>query len=234
VSLLTACQAVAEETGLLSSPATVVGNTDPGVVQLFALMKRAATELMDARDWQRFRREHTITTVSGTDSYALPSDWSRYLSQTAWDATNYWPMRGSIDPQQWQALKRGIVVLTIRKRYRVMGNLVYIIPTPTVSNESLIIEYMRNTPWTDSTGATYRTAPTADTDLSVLAENLIVLDTKWRLKHAKGLDYTEDKAEAEGAVSLAYAQDVPAMIVNDGLPSNFTPPFYPVVPQVIQ
>lgn len=232
MSLLTACQAVAEETGLLSSPSTVISNTNPSVVQLFALMKRSATELMDSRDWQRFRREQTITTAAGTESYALPSDWSRYLSQTAWDATNYWPMRGSIDPEQWQALKRGLVVLTIRKRYRVMGNLVYIIPTPTAI-ETLIIEYMRNTPWTDSTGVTFRTVPTVDTDLSVLPENIIVLDTKWRLKHAKGLDYSEDYDQAQDAISLAYAQDVPAMVVNDGVPSNFTPPFFPVVPQVI-
>lgn len=231
MSLLTACQAVAEETGLLSSPSTVISNTNPSVVQLFALMKRSATELMDSRDWQRFRREQTITTAAGTESYALPSDWSRYLSQTAWDATNYWPMRGSIDPEQWQALKRGLVVLTIRKRYRVMGNLVYIIPTPTAI-ETLIIEYMRNTPWTDSTGVTFRTVPTVDTDLSVLPENIIVLDTKWRLKHAKGLDYSEDYDQAQDAISLAYAQDVPAMVVNDGVPSNFTPPFFPVVPQV--
>lgn len=216
----------------MSSPATVVGNTNLGVVQLFALMKRSATELLRQKDWQRLRREHTITTVASTDSYALPSDWSRYLSETAWDATNYWPMRGSIDPAYWQALKRGIVVLTIRKRYRVMANLVYIIPTPSAV-ETLILEYMRNTPWTDSVGTTFRTAPSADTDLSVLPESVVVQDTIWRLKKAKGLDFEDDKQESENATALAYAQDVPAMVVNDGMPSNFTPPFFPVVPQVI-
>lgn len=233
MSLLTACQAVAEETGLLSSPATVVGNTDPAVVQLYALVKRACAEIARAQDWEKMVREQTITTVNGTESYALPSDWARYTSETAWDATNYWPMRGSLDPQYWNALKRGIVVMTIRRRFRIKAGLVYIIPTPTVSGDSLILEYQRNTPWTDSAGTTYRVTPTADTDLTVMPQHLVELDAKWRLKHAKGLDYSEDQDQAQNAISLAKAQDVPAMIVNDGYPSNFTPPFFPVVPQTI-
>lgn len=232
MSLLTACQAVAQETGLLLSPATVISNTDLGVVQLFALMKRSATEIAKGRDWQALVREHTITTVAGTATYALPSDWSRYTSETAWDATNYWPMRGSMDPQTWQALKRGIVTPVIRKQYRVMGNLVNIFPTPTAV-ETLIIEYLRNTPWTDATGVTYRTAPTVDTDLSVLPQNIIELDTKWRLKHAKGLDYSEDKQQADDAIELAFAQDVPAMIINDGLQTGVPPYFWPNVPQLV-
>lgn len=233
MSLLTLAQAVAQETGLLNSPSGVVASTDPGVVQLFALIKRSATEMMMAKDWQRLVRTQTITTVDGTSEYALPSDWDRYISETAWDVTNYWPMRGSLDPQYWESLKRGLVVLTIRRRYRVMGNQISIIPTPTADNETLILEYIRNTPWTSADGATFRTAPTADTDLSVFPQHVVELDVKWRLKHAKGLDYSEDKIEAENAISQAFAQDKPAMIVNYGYPSNFTPPFYPVVPSVI-
>lgn len=233
MSLLSLAVAVADETGLMSTPATVVGNTNPGVVQLFALIKRSAAEIADSRDWQRMVKTQTITTVNGTAEYALPTDWSRYISETAWDVTNYWPMRGSLDPQYWEALKRGLVVLTIRRRYRVFANKIHIIPTPTVDNDSLILEYISNTPWTSSDGATWRTAPNADTDLSVIPQHLVELDTKWRLKHAKGLDFSQDKQEAQDAIALAFSQDKPAMIVNYGYPSNFTPPFYPVVPQVI-
>lgn len=233
MSLLTACQQVAQETGLLSSPSGVVASTDPGVVQLFALMKRAAVEISDARNWQRLIREHTITTANGTETYALPSDWSRYISKTAWDATNYWEMRGSLSPQMWQAYKRGIVTLvSAHKNYRVRGNLVYIMPTPTAI-ESLVIEYIRDTPWTDSTGATFRTAPTADTDLFVLPQSILELDTIWRLKRAKGLEYSADYDEAQRAIDLAYAQDVPAQVVNMGRMTNQTPPFYPNLPQSI-
>lgn len=233
MSLLTAAEQVARETGILSTPATVIGNTDTAVVQLLALFKRSALEIALSRDWQKLIREHTITTTASDADYALPSDWARYVSETAWDATNYWPMRGSLDPQYWQALKRGIVTLSIRKRFCLFGNMVNIVPTPTVSSETLIIEYLRNTPWTDSAGTTWRTAPTADTDLFALPQHLLELDTVWRLRKAKGLDYGDDFQIAQDAISLAFAQDSPAMIVNYGIPSEATPPFYPVVPQQV-
>ena len=166
MSLLTACQAAVNETGIGTAPATIIGNTDPAAVQLLTLAKRTALSLMGFQ-WQAMIREQTITTVASTETYALPSDWDRYISETAWDATSYWQMRGQLTPQMWQAYKRGIVTLvTARKMFRLRGNLVYIIPTPT-SVESLILEYVRNTPWTDSAGVTYRTAPTADTDIPV-------------------------------------------------------------------
>jgi hypothetical protein len=232
VSLLTACQAVVKETGIGTAPSTIISNTDPSAVQLNALAERSAKSLM-GYNWQAMIREQTITTVASTETYSLPSDWDRYISETAWDATSYWQMRGQLTAQMWQAYKRGIVTLvTAQKMFRLRGNLIYIIPTPTAV-ESLIIEYLRNTPWTDSTGVTYRVAATADTDKTVFSENLLVLDMKWRYKAAKGLPYDEEKAEAEDEINLAVAQDTPAPIVNYGKSTGGNPPFYPNVPQTI-
>lgn len=232
MSLLTSCQSVVKETGIGSSPATIISNTDPTAVQLNAIAERSAQYLM-RWNWQALIREHTITTAASTETYALPSDWARYISETAWDATNYWQMRGQLTPQLWQAYKRGIVTLvSARKMFRLRGNLVYIIPTPTAVN-SLIIEYLRNTPWTDSTGATYRVAATVDTDKTVFPEHLLILDMKWRWKHAKGLDYSEDRDESDREIERAFAQDVPAPVIDFGRGYNVSPPFFPNVPQVI-
>jgi hypothetical protein len=130
VSLLTACQAAVNETGIGSAPATIIANSDPAAVQLLALAKRAAIAIT-GYNWQAMIREQTITTVASTETYALPTDWDRYISETMWDASNYWQMKGQLTPQMWQAYKRGIVTLvTARKMFRVRGNLVYIIPTP--------------------------------------------------------------------------------------------------------
>jgi hypothetical protein len=232
VSLLTACQAVVKETGIGDSPATIISNTDPAAVQLNALAERCAKRIAKM-NWQRMIREQTITTVASTEEYALPSDWARYIGETAWDSTSYWQMRGAITPQAWQALKRGIVTLvTARKQFRLRGNKVLVIPTPSAV-ETLIIEYVRNTPWVAVDGTTYRAAATVDTDTTVFPENLLELDLKWRYKHAKGLDYTEDFNEAEREISLAFAQDSPAMTVNYGRSAYDTPPFFPNVPQSI-
>lgn len=230
MSLLSACQAVIREVGLGTAPATIISNTDATAIQLNALAE-AAVRRLSKLNWEKLVREHTITTVNGTEGYALPSDWARYASSTAWDATNYWPMRGSLDPETWNALKRGIVATSVRRRFRLSGGQVLIFPTPTAV-ATLVIEYARNTPWTDSTGVTYRVTASVDTDITVFPEHLLILDLKWRFKHAKGLDYTEDFNEAEREISLALAQDTPAPIIDYGRGSSFSP-FTANIPQVI-
>jgi hypothetical protein len=234
VSLLTAAQAVMAESGLGPLPSTVIGNTDPGVVQLFYLLRRSSREIATRHNWQKLLRDQTITTVASQEGYALPSDWSRYVVNTAWDATNYWPTRGSLDPQLWNALKRGIVTAPqTRREFRLKGNSVLIYPTPDTNGDSLILEYARNTPWTDVTGVTYVAIPTADTDLFLLLESVLVLDTIWRLKRAKGFPYEDDRRDAENAVAVAYADDTPSYTLNDGITLNPTPQFLANVPQMI-
>lgn len=226
MSLLTACQAVVKETGLGSSPSTIISNTDPTAVQLNALAERSAKKLAKM-NWQRMIREQTITTSISLEQYSLPSDWARYISDTAWDTTNYWPMRGSIDPAMWQALKRGLVSESIRKRFRLFGNMVKIYPTPTAA-DVLIFEYLRNTPWVASDGTTYKTAATNDADTTVFPEHLLELDLKWRWQEAKGADYTEAFNEAEREIAKAFAQDTPAYALNFG--TTVRSPFVPNIP----
>lgn len=233
MSLLTACQSAVEETGLGNTPATIISNTDPAAVQLLALAKRAGKKLMQ-KDWQRFLRDHTITTISGTAAYALPTDWKRYIGDTAWDSTNYWPMRGSVTPQTWQTLKYALVTAPqTRKSFRVAQNFVAIFPTPTVSGDILIIPYMRNTPWTDSTLATYRVSPTADTDLPLFPDHLLELEIIWRLKEAKGQPYEEAFNECEREIDIALAQDVPQPILDFSAQNYGVPPFELNVPPSI-
>jgi hypothetical protein len=230
VSLLTACQAVVKETGIGTYPATIISNTDNTAVQLNAIAERAAKILM-RRNWQKALREHTITTANGTAAYTLPTDWDRYLSQTAWDATAYWPMRGSIGAPLYQAEKRGLVTaVNVRKDFRVWQGGVTIFPTPTTVN-TLIIEYIRNTPWTDSTGVTYRVTATADADITVFPERLLELEILWRWRRAKGLAYDEEKQEAMQQADLAYAQDTPSPILNFGVSCDRTPTFTANLPQ---
>ncbi len=231
MSLLTACQAVIKETGIGSAPATIISNADLTAVQLNYLAERAVKKLAK-KNWEKLLREHTITTAASTEGYALPTDWARYVSQTAWDATNYWPMYGSIDPAMWQGLKRGIVASSIRRRFRIRGGQVLITPTPTTV-DTLIIEYARNTPWTDSTGVTYKTAATADADITVFPEHLLELEIKWRFLRAKSLSYDEEFEEAKSEIALAFAQDAPAPTLNFGQRTESTPTFLANIPQEI-
>lgn len=230
MSLLAFCQNVVNETGIGDAPATIISNTDKLAVQLLALAKKEV-RVLAKRNWQALVAEHTITTANGTDNYAVPTDYDRYVSDTFWDATNYWPMRGSIDPAQWNLLKRGIVAPTIRKRFRVKAGKVYIFPTPTAV-ETLIGEYITSKPCASS-GGTAQTTFTADTDTTLLPEFLVELGMKWRILKAKGFDYAEEMDEYQRQVDLGFAQDKPAGYLNDGLRTDTTPTFWANIPQTI-
>jgi hypothetical protein len=233
VSLLTACQAAVRESSIGTAPSSIIGSTDPAAVTLNALAERAV-KVLSKRNWEKLLREHTITTVASTEGYSLPSDWARYVSTTAWDATNYWPMRGGISAAEWQSLKRGLVAnANVRKEFRLRGGQVLIMPTPS-SVCTLIIEYARSTPWTDSTGVTYRAAATADTDITVFPEHLLELDLIWRWKRAKGVDYSEEKLEAEREADLAFAQDQPSPVLDfSTCTTDATPSFVANIPATI-
>lgn len=234
MSLLSVCQAVVDETGVGSTPSTIVGNTDPLAVQLLALAKREINMSSRVANWQVLTLDHTITTVNGTESYALPTDWSRYMCNTFWDATNYWPMRGSIDPQMWTALKRGIVTgIQTRRDFRVKGGLVYIYPTPTANGNSLIGEYSSTNLVVASDGTTLKSTFTVDTDVSRVGEVLLWTGLKWRVLKAKGLDYSEEKAEYDQQLALKIAQDTPGRTLNYGPIRSRFPMIYPNLPQQV-
>ena len=233
MSLLTLCQEIVDETGIGSTPSTIISNTDPLAVQLLATAKGEVVRLSRRHTWQAITAEHTITTVNGTDNYALPADWSRYICNTFWDTTNFWPMRGSIDPQMWTALKRGIVTgIQTRRDFRVKAGKVYIYPTPTVDGNTLIGEYVTNKPFSSSTGTAQSTF-SADSDTTLIPENLVKLGVKWRIKYAKGLDYSEDKDEYERQFLIYAAEDTPGRTLNYGPIRSRFPMIYPNLPQQI-
>ena len=69
MSLLTACQAAVNVTGLGTAPSTIIGNTNPLAIQLNYLAERVAKSLR-VKPWQAMIREHTITTAAGTERFS--------------------------------------------------------------------------------------------------------------------------------------------------------------------
>ena len=235
MSLLTLCQQVVDENGLGARPSVVAGSNDSLPRQLFALAKREVEQLHRKFLWQRLTDVHTITTVNGQEGYSLPANFQRYVTTTFWDQSNYWQMRGSITPQLWQALERGIVTTSIRKRFRVRGGEVLIFPTPTLDGETLVAEFQINTPVLAVDGTTYQLNYQADTDTSLIPEDIVGLGVTWRIRQKKGLPYQEEFNEYERQLATAMAQDVPADVIDfTGRWPNRTPDFLANVPENIQ
>jgi hypothetical protein len=70
----------------------------------------------------------------------------------------------------------------------------------------------------------------ADDDTAIIDETLVRMGLKWRIKHAKGLEFSADLAEYEGVVAREYASAMAAPSVpvgfsriSDELPIGYVP-----------
>jgi hypothetical protein len=212
MTLLTLLQTVADELGL-TRPAAVASSTDPQVRQLLALMNRVGEELMTEFPWQRLIREYTFSTVASQETYPLASDHDRLINQTEWDRTNHWPLSGPTSPQGWQVLKSGIVSTGPRSRFRIKNNLIYVDPIPSDARE-VAFEYISNKWVLASDGITYKMAFSADDDVALFKDRLLILGTKLMFFEIKGLDTTTLIRDFMRALSKAQGQDAGAPVLS--------------------
>lgn len=213
MTLLSVCQAVAKDAGF-DSPVSVVGNQDATAQMLLALCNKSGKALA-RKTWQVLQKEHTFTTVASQASYALPTDYGYFLTDTAWSRTNYWTLRGSLSPMEWQRFKSGIQTTTPRSRFRIKAGAFYIDPTPSTA-ESMVIEYL-STFWVAPTATPTvgtKAAFSSDDDVSLIDEYLLELDVTWRFLDRKGLAYDEAKNEAVRMIEQFAASDTPSSKVN--------------------
>jgi hypothetical protein len=226
MSLLSICQDVCKDAGF-AVPSQIIGNTDETALQLLALINKSG-KLLARKPWQVLSDEHTFSTVIGTPDYARPANFGFYENDTAWDRNNYWKMRGSLSPQEWQRYKSGIQSTMPRQRFRIKKNRIYIDPTPTAA-VALVLEYFINT-WVTDGSSNYFTSFSADTQTSLIDETILQLDLFWRFLHRKGLAYAEAKKEAEDQIDLAMAHDVPLQPISLASKSHGPWPPLPTVP----
>ena len=220
LTLLQLCENVADQVGV-ARPAAIVGSTDRTAKRMLGLLTLECKLLTERHAWSALNREATITTTNGTASYPVESDFDRIIDHTVWDATNYWEMRGSLTPAQWQRAKRSIAAQpTNRRRFRVKWDTVskarevFIDPTPTATGDSLVYEYVSINYCQATGGGALKSAWSVDTDVPLLRDTLVLLGLVWRYRNAVGLPYAEEKNEYEHAVASAIDADMPAQVVD--------------------
>jgi hypothetical protein len=223
-NLLVIVQTACDELGI-PRPSAVAGSTNADSQQLLALVNRTGKDLQgregSAGGWPQLRGEYTFATVASTADYAFPSDLQYFINTTPWDRDQKWPLRGPVTPQTWQVLKSGTIGSSgPRTRFRLMGNRIYLDPTPASAND-LVFEYYKSTWCTDSTGVTYKELFSNDGDLPILPDELFILGLKWRYLKAKNLDYDEDYNVYEEYISRELGRATMAPILSlDGSESG--------------
>lgn len=245
-TILELVQDITKEFNSIATPTSLITNSNNTVKQFKTILEKEAKRLSRFCDWPRLRKEFPITLVDSEADYALPDDFDRFLDGTAWDRSNNWRLIGSLNPNEWQIERSGIVSSGVRKRFTVKGSAdkkIFLSPTPGASDagDTLVFEYMscnwlRPKTWVTGTsyaagtyisydgniysttagGTAGSTAPThtsgsssdggvtwtyygdcydkilADTDVSLLDEDLLSMGVIWRFMRQNGLPNYQD------------------------------------------
>ena len=209
MSLLTMCQAVADEIGL-SKPISIISNTDATAVRIYRQAVRTGV-ILARKNWQELIKTHSFSTSASEPQYALPSDYRSMIPETIWNQTTDKPIF-LISPQIW-SYEKSAVTSSFDDRVRLLGNdggpsigrLFTIHPTP-AAVETIYYQYYSKNWLTDSGGTTEKSAFSADADVVVFDEEVFVMGIIWRVLKAMGQPYGEEKAEFDRELEIAFAQ----------------------------
>jgi hypothetical protein len=125
----------------------------------------------------------------GLSAYPFPTDVDHLIPSTFWDRGQRWQIEGPLSPQDWQALKQGIIASGPRRRYRVMDGQFFLDPVPYDTNSIEYEYYSYN--WAQSVTGTTQSGFLADTDIYLLDDDIMILGVIWRFRMAKGLEYSQ-------------------------------------------
>jgi hypothetical protein len=209
MSLLLIVQDACAELGLVQ-PASVVGSADLQVQLLLRLAGKEGKELARRFDWQRLKTEFNFTcaTDSPTQIANLDntiSDFGRYINHSMFNRTTQCRVVGPLSDVEWQAKQASQLNATINNSFRIRGNALLFYPTPS-SEDDIYFEYV-STNWAISADNVRQSAWVADTDISLIDEEVVTLGVLWRFLKAKGLDYSEEFASYERALEQIWGPD---------------------------
>ena len=208
MSLLSVIQYVCGRTNV-PVPATVLGTTDPQVLQMLRLLEEEGADLCPRHPWQGITNEATWSSTAAEDQGAIttlaPNGFDYIKNYSFWDRTARLPILGPLNDVEWQARKaRGLT--GPRYSYRIRGGHILINPTPMAAH-TWVFEYASKNWILAADGTTYKQYFTLDTDTILLPEELVLMGLRWRWKKEKGLDYAEDFSTYEFQVKNAMGRD---------------------------
>jgi hypothetical protein len=205
---------LASTAGLTAQKFIVTGEGMPG--------SQRVTEIIDGTS-VRVEIESSATAVGTSlqfvrDTYAVPTDFDHYQSDTWWDRTNFWRLIGPISPQIDQWDRSGIVTTGPRRRWRQIGrgNEVFRLwPAPSTQDApaTLVFEYISNG-WVLTQAGVYQNSFTADTDEFALNPQMMIMGVKWRWLQANGFQYEAMQAEYTDFVNRELARDGGASVLS--------------------
>jgi hypothetical protein len=208
MTLLSIANDVASETQG-ARPVSIAGSTEPDAQLILRLINKVGIRLMETYAWSELRKEQSFTSVAGADqTNAIPSDFDRFIPETFWNRSSSLLMTGPISPTEWNSLQT-YDFNTNNPKFIYRGGAVSVTPV-LGAGETLAFEYVSKNWCTDAAGTTFKTKFTADTDLSLLDEDLITSITVFEWLKANSQPYGEAMQDAKDNLDRLTRNDSPS------------------------
>ena len=181
MTLLTICQDAAKLIGI-TAPDAVTSSTDTSTIQLSAVANQEGRAQVQKYRWEVLIKEGSHTTIAAESQgamTAIATDFGRFSNNTLWNRTTNRRYFGPITDSEWQRIL-AVVSGGITNYFRIRGGKLLMHPTPTVG-QSVKFEYVSKN-WVDTAGGAAANADkfTADSQTTVLEEELVILGVVWR------------------------------------------------------
>lgn len=206
MSLIEMCRRVLAETGW-PVPSAITSNSDGTAQQIFAIANTELRVLSQKYDWPQLEVELSFDTVVDQEEYPWPADFRKLEFASVFDTEEYYRIRGSLNIQQWNRYKHGLLGSVSHQRFRqkyVDGDpTMELTPAPN-DVRTYVALYYTNHYARDSDGVSI-VEYVNDSDVSKIPEDLVELGVKWRFRRAKGLDFSAELAEYNAEVKSRFA-----------------------------
>ena len=190
-------------------PVAVVSSTEQVTVELLDLAREVARDIAEDHDWRDLTKVATFVGDGVTEAFAKPADYHRMVQGGAmWEpGTWLWGYRAVASLDEW--MRRRDLAWITPGGWILLGGEFRFYPAPTGDAE---FAYISTECIRDSNGNP-KSSFTDDEDQFILGDDLLTLGMIWRWKAQKGLEYGEDMANYESAMSKAMARDKGARLI---------------------
>ena len=220
MTLLTICQNAAVEVGY-PEPSTIINNTDATANQLLKLVNRLGNQIVRAYQWQALVTETSFTTQAQEEQASLPADFHRFINDTMYNRDENRKVYGPNSSQVWQ-LDNSFITARAYDTYRIRNNKILFEPDPE-AGQSVYYEYVSNY-WvdTDADGVGEASEFAADSNASLIDEEVLTLGLVYRFLRAKGFAWQDAFQEYRVELQNAMAQDGSKPALRISHPREFT------------